>query len=379
MVLISIVVVVIIVAAVLGYGAYAGWFKTSSSSSGFPACNGTPTLSGAGSTFVYPIMSLWTFNYHSASGCAQINYASVGSGTGISDFTSKLVNYGASDAPPNYLQVKAFPAQALVMPDAAGAVAVMFNLKGVAPGGLNLTGSIVAQIYLGNITNWDNPAITTINPHLTLPNATIVPTARSDGSGTSYAFSGFLTQDNAYWSAHYGQNLQFPTLSGVVYQRGSTGVAGFVASTPDSIGYAELNYAETGGVNYAAIANPSGAFIVPSVATTAPALEAVGSSLPAGTANWSSVSVLNQGGAGAYPIATMTYLLIYEDVGIYGSSFTQNDAEWLVNFLTYIVTTGQNQATALFYVPLSASIVANCMNTISLIKYNGASIPTFSS
>jgi phosphate transport system substrate-binding protein len=352
------VVIVIIVIVVLAGWQFGGWFKNSST----PASKSTPTgctppgavaLTGAGSTFVNPLMTVWETD----DTATQVNYESVGSGTGISDITAKTVDFGASDAPLNVSQHAAVPG-ILEMPEAAGGVTVIYNVPGLtAP--LNVNGSVLAQIFLGTITNWNNTPLQTLNPHVVLPVDTISVQYRSDGSGTTYAFTQFLSKDSATWASQvgYGTVVVFPVRHG---DKGSSGIAGTVSTTPYTIGYVD----------------PTGAFILPSVANTASAIVDSQVTLPAGNGNWSGVSLINAPGAGDYPITTFTYLMFYPDPGVaYGSSYTLQKAENLVNFLNWTINQGQSYSEGLYYDVLPANVVAADEVTIKSMTFNGAAVP----
>ena len=375
MMIVVIVVVIIVIAGILGYGAYAGWFN------GHPASSSNLTIgvscpqpiSGAGSTFVFPAMSAWAGQFSTdTSSCIQAAYSAVGSGAGITQLTSKAVEFGASDAPLSYAQTKALPGAAMTIPEAIGPVTVVYN-SGNLPKGLNLTGSLVAQIYMGNITNWNDSAIKAINPGVNLPNQAIAVVHRSDSSGTSFVFTGWLSLESPAWKASIGQGTApvWPVGTGA---RGSGGVVGTVGSTVGAIGYAELNYAEFGsGVYTASLQNPAGNYIQPSIASTEPAVSAVAGNLPPGSGNWSAVSMLNQPGAGTYPMATFTYLIVYSDMGaVFGSAVSQSQAQATVNFIWWIIHDGQSVSSALYYVPIPDSVVSLNQATLSQMTYNGA-------
>jgi phosphate ABC transporter phosphate-binding protein len=348
-------------------------------------CGGT--LLAGGSTFVFPLMSVWT-NAYSLMACnstgthgatnTEIDYQAVGSGTGIANLEAGLYIFGASDAPLTPLQTHALSVPTITMPDSAGAVAMIYNLKVTNSAGatepISLSGPVIAAIYLGAITNWDATPITSLNPGLTIPNEPITVEHRSDGSGTSYAFSTFLCDENTSWNTYVGASTSpaWPTGLG---QKGSEGVAGAVAGTVGAIGYDELNYAEEEGSNIevAKVENPAGNFIYPTMADTSYAVQNA-SNLPAPTGNWSGYSIINGKGAGTYPISTLTYLMIYEDIGkapAYNGIFTLTNAEGLVAFLWWIVHTGQNDSAGLSYVPLPPVLVALDSTAIGEIEYNG--------
>ncbi|MCI4347036.1 MAG: phosphate ABC transporter substrate-binding protein PstS [Thermoplasmata archaeon] len=384
------VVAVVVVVALVG-GAYAaGWIKPASSASGSgyePPC---ASLSAAGSTFVNPLMQAWTYQYstlacHATAGATQVqvNYQPVGSGTGITDLTGKLVNIGASDAPLTTAQQTALPAPVITMPESAGAVTVIYDLTvkdasgAVVP--IKLSGPVLALIFNTNITNWNDSKIAALNPGITIPSQLITVVHRSDGSGTTFAFTTYLSAESAYWSSHisYGVKVNWPTST--IGQPGSTAVAGYVNGHVGAIGYDELNYAHYAGTTtfFASILNHAGNYILPDVTNTAAALAAVPvASFPVPTANWSGFSIINEAGASTYPIATLTYLMVYTDLGkVYGSGFSQAQAQALVSFLWWITHTGQASAAGQYYVPFSSGMVSSvCEAAIADIHYNGAAL-----
>jgi phosphate ABC transporter phosphate-binding protein len=376
--------VIVIVLAVVGVGFTQGWFSKSTttntpkaSATGlakFP-CSGTVSLTGAGSTFVYPLMSSWVSAAAQQTGnCLQVSYSSIGSGAGITQLTSKLVSFGASDAPLNPSQKAGMPAPFFTIPDALGAVSVIFNVPGVKV--LNVTGQVVAAIYLGDITNWNNSAIAALNPHTTLPNLAITVVHRSDGSGTSFVFTHWLAAENTTWANTIGAGLSVAWPTGLG-EKGSTLVTSTVVSTSGAIGYAELNYAKLQGAAYAAVQNPAGFFITPNGTNTAEAAQEVSSSLPNGSGDWGNVSIINQPGTTTYPLATLTYIVVFQDLGkAYGSGMTQTQAQWLVHYLYWAVSAGQNYSAGDFYVPMPVGITTLDETTISEIQYNGQSLVT---
>jgi phosphate transport system substrate-binding protein len=401
--LIIVVAVVVIIAVVLA-GAYAaGWLKPASSSSTASSCQapayipatsrgsstpvqsetsqstgvvpaGGQTLSGAGSTLVAPLMYAWTVNpgYYSNN---TVNYASVGSGAGITDITQKTVDFGASDAPLNPSQRAAIPSPGVVtIPESAGGAVPIYNLPSVSTT-LKFTGQVLAAIYLGDITNWNNTALQALNPGVTLPNACIYVVHRSDGSGTTFVWTSFLSSHNATWKSKIGfaTSVTWPTGYGA---KGNPGVTQTVKSTQDAIGYVDINYALTNGVAFGAVQNPAGNYIVANVSNIASAIKDANPTLPNGTGDWYNVSVINAPGAGDYPIATLTYLFVYKDLGVaYTSSYSLTKAEALVDFLKWCVTTGQNYAAEYYYVPIAPAVASADLTTINSITYNGSPIP----
>jgi phosphate transport system substrate-binding protein len=369
------VVVVVVIVIILGAGYYgAGWFKPASSTnnktSGCTLPASTP-LSGAGSTLVAPLMVAWELAYTAST----VSYQSVGSGAGISDITSKTVDFGASDAPLNPAQRAAIPSPGVVtIPESAGAAVPIYNLPTVSAT-LHFTGQVLAAIYLQKITNWNDTAIQAINPGVTLPNVAIVVVHRSDGSGTTFVWSSFLSAENATWKSTIGFGTTVNWPSGEVGSKGNSGVTATVKSTADAIGYVDINYALTQSVSYGSVQNPSGNYVLANVTNIASAIKDANPTLPAGTGDWYNVSVLNAPGAHDYPVATFTYLFVYTDVGVaYGSAYTLTKAENLVDFLAWIVnaTQGQTYSAGLYYIPLSSAVIAADLTTIAGIHYNGA-------
>lgn len=383
--------VIVVIVVVLAGGYAAGWFKASSTAKSACAAPGaapafvptsvassTPTvapaagqtLNGAGSTLVAPLMYAWSLDYTNNS----VNYASVGSGAGIQDITQKTVDFGASDAPLNPTQRAAIPSPGVVtIPESAGAAVPVYNLPVSAT--LKFTGAILASIYLGDITNWNNSALQAVNPGVTLPNACIIVVHRSDGSGTTFVWTSYLSQENTTWknTVGFATSVNWPVGVG---SKGNSGVTGTVKSTSDAIGYVDINYALTNGVAFGAVENPSGNYILANITNIASAIKDANPTLPSGTGDWYNVSVLNAPGAHDYPLATFTYVFVYTDVGVaYGSSYTLTKAEALVDFLHWMVTAGQSYSAALYYIPLSPSVVSADQTTIGTIKYNGAAIP----
>ncbi len=369
----AVIAVVVIIVIIVGAGWAAGWFKTSSSSSTSNGCTlpAAETLNGAGGTLVAPLMIAWSLAYTAST----VNYAAVGSSAGIADITSKTVDFGGSDAPLNPAQRAAIPSPGVVtIPESSGAAVPIYNLPGLSVT-LKFTGQILAAIYLGTITNWNNTPLQAANPGVTLPNAAIVVVHRSDGSGTTFVWSSFLSAENATWAATLGHSTTINWPVGVG-SKGNSGVTATVKSTTDSIGYVDINYALTNGVAFGAVQNPAGNYIEANVTNIESAITDANPTFPAATGDWYNVSVLNAPGAHDYPIATFTYLFVYKDLGVaYGSSYTQTKAQNLVDFLAWITgATGQSYAAPLYYVPLSSTVQTSDLATINSLTYNGATL-----
>jgi phosphate ABC transporter phosphate-binding protein len=286
---------------------------------------------------------------------------------------SKTVDFAASDAPLTASEAEGAP-NTLHIPETIGAVTVAYNIQGVSSG-LKLTGQVIADIFQGKITMWNDPAIQNLNPTVTLPATTINTVHRSDGSGTTFIFTGYLSAVSTSWKDAIGQgkSVAWPVGSG---SNGNTGVASIVNGTQNSIGYVELAYALQNGMTVAAVQNPSGNYIMPTLASTTAAAQAVAASgLPNGDASWTNVNLLNAQDAEAYPIVSFTYLLAYKELNVI-SGMTQDRATALVQFLWYVVHDGQDLAPALEYAALPSNVMQIDEATIASITFNGQTLST---
>src|ERR1700760_2965463 len=283
------------------------------------------TLLGAGSTFVYPLFSK-IFSKYTAS---KVNYQSIGSGGGILQLTNKTVDFGDSDAPLNADQTAKMSAAVLHIPMTSGAVVVTYNVPGVK-GGLNLSGKDLADIFLGKITNWNSPEIKDANKGVNIPDLPIVVVHRSDGSGTSFIFTDYLTKVNPDWAKKVGKASAVNWPAGLG-GKGSEGVAGLVKQTPGAVGYVELAYALQNKMTFANIQNKSGKFITPSLASTTLACNV---ELPADA----KVSVTNTDNPKGYPIASFTWALIYKEQNY--NSRSKDRATQLLKLLWYNIHQG---------------------------------------
>jgi phosphate ABC transporter phosphate-binding protein len=331
----------------------------------------TYTLNGAGSTFVNPLISAINANYSKINPNIQINYQPVGSGTGINFLAAKTVDFGASDAPLNNAQLLQVP-NALTIPDTIGAVAVAYNLGPKFPKGLYLNANVTARIFEGDITVWNDTQILNLNPNFAanLTNAPITVVHRSDSSGTTFVFSGYLNSTSV-WRYNQGKTVSWPVGIGA---NGNQGVAAVVQGTKYTIGYVELNYALSVGMAYSYLWNPSGnKYIEPTLNSTVLAATSI-SSLPAGSGNWQSINLLNSSNPGAYPIVTFSYIMVYQELNVFGSSMSLALAQTLVNYLWFVVHNGQDQARPLSYVALPSNVVTNAEASIRSITYNGQTL-----
>lgn len=336
------------------------------------------TLHARGASFPAPLLfNTWIPNYQSQTPGVTISYQSVGSGAGQRAFFNKTDDFDASDAPLSPSQRYLAP-NVLHVPETIGSITLSYNLPGITAS-LNLTGAIIAQIYQGQILNWNDPAIQSLNPRINLPAHQITTVHRSDGSGTTFIFTSFLSQDSASWASAIGAGTSVvwpgsPTgnpppiaLTG----NGNGGVAAVIASTQYSLGYVELNYALANGFTFAQIQNPRGNFILPSLTTTAYAVSNSSTILPSGSGDWSSVNMLNRPGDQTYPIASFTYFLVYKELNVIPSMDLNEtfQANALINFLYWAVNKGQQYASAQFYVPLPLAVRQLDNQTIQSITF----------
>ncbi|MGE5729857.1 MAG: phosphate ABC transporter substrate-binding protein PstS, partial [Gemmatimonas sp.] len=276
-----------------------------SSAAKSPSTTSGADLTGARATFPYPIYSKWFADYASSTG-VKINYQSIGSGGGIRQLTEGTVDFGASDAPMTDAELAKAKGPILHFPTVLGAVVVTYNLSGLtAP--LRLNGDAIAQIFAGKITKWNDSRIATLNPGAKLPARDILVVHRSDGSGTTYIFSDYLSAVNGAWAAApgKGKELSWPVGIGA---KGNEGVAGQVKQSEGAIGYTELAYAKQNHLAAAAIANQAGEYVEPSIESATAAAAGIGAKLPPNTDF--RISIVNAPGKGAYPISSFTWLLI---------------------------------------------------------------------
>jgi len=325
------------------------------------------SLSGAGATFPYPLISTMVVEYNKIRPDVQISYQSIGSGGGIRQHAEKTVDFGASDAPLNEKQREVAP-NTLHIPITIGSVVLAYNLPGI-PKGLKLTGEVIADIFLGKVTKWNDPAIQSLNPELNLPNKDILVVHRSDGSGTTFVWTGYLSTVSQEWKTKVGQGtaVQWPTGLGAA---GNEGVAAVIRGTEYTVGYVELAYALQNKMSYAYIKNREGRSIEPTLGTVAAAAASSAQTLPKGEESWAQVSLLNAPGADSYPISSFSYLLVYKELSTL-STMTKEKAQALVEFLWWATHDGQKYAPALEYVPLPQEVIAVNDVTIKSITYNG--------
>src|SRR5262245_52730544 len=263
-------------------------------------------INGAGATFPYPIYSKWFAEYNRLHPNVQINYQSIGSGGGIRQLMNQTVFFGATDGPMTDEQLKSAPGPILHLPTVLGAVVPVYNIPGVTD--LNFTGPLLADLYLGKIKKWNDPAITKLNPGAKLPATDVTIVHRSDGSGTTFIFVDYLSKVSDEFKTKVGVNTSVNWPAGVG-GKGNEGVSGLVAQTPGSIGYVELIYALQSKINFGPVQNVSGTFVKASVDTVTKAAAASAASMPADFR----VSITNAMGPDAYPISSFTWILLYQN------------------------------------------------------------------
>src|SRR5512139_518581 len=319
-------------------------------------------INGAGATFPYPLYSKWFYEYSNANPGVRFNYQSIGSGGGIKQITAGTVNFGATDAPMTEEEMKKTPGPILHIPTALGAVVVVYTLDKVESE-LKLTPDVLAGIYLGKITRWNDPKIAELNKTVTMPNADIVVAHRSDGSGTTDIFTNYLTTVNTEWRAKVGRGkaVNWPVGIG---GKGNEGVAGVVKQTPGAIGYVELAYAKQNRMMVASLRNRDGNFVTPTLEATSAAADGVAKSMPADFR----VSLVDSPGKDSWPIAGLTWILIYKE---------QKDAahgKALVQFLKWALKDGQKMEAALDYAALPKAVAEKVDKALRGVSFKGKSL-----
>ena len=313
------------------------------------------TITGAGSTFDYPAFTKWFEAYGNVDSTVQFNYQSIGSGGGIKNLLNQTVDFGASDAPMKDDALASAPGKILHIPIVVGGEAIAYNLPGNPK--LKLDADIVSGIYLGNITKWNDAKIAALNPGVSLPDLAIVVVHRSDGSGTTFIFTDYLSSVNPAWAdtAGKGTSVKWPAAIGIG-AKGNEGVAGQVKQTPGAIGYVELAYAKQNQMTYATLKNLAGNFVDPTLDTVSAAMATA--KIP----DDFRFSIVNAPGDQAYPIAGASWVLIYQK-----QKKAANGAK-LVAFLKWAVTDGQKITSTLDYAPLPDVVVQRELQLLGTIK-----------
>jgi phosphate transport system substrate-binding protein len=313
-------------------------------------------INGAGATFPYPIYSKWFSEYSKQNPNVKINYQSIGSGGGIRQVSEGTVDFGATDGPMNDEQIKGAKVKTMHIPTVLGAVVPVYNIPGVNKD-LNFSGDVIADIYLGKITTWNDPRIAKDNPGVNLPANAILPVYRSDGSGTTYIFTDYLSKVSSDWNSKVGKStsVKWPTGIG---QKGNEGVAGMVRQSPNSFGYVELIYAVQNKMPYGSVKNSAGKYVRASTDGVTAAAAASAKTMPADFR----VSITNAPGATSYPISSFTWLLI----PTHSADAAKGKA--LVDFLGWMLDHGQSEANTLTYAPLPKPVQDMVRKSIAQIK-----------
>jgi phosphate transport system substrate-binding protein len=313
-------------------------------------------INGAGATFPDPIYQKWFSEYNKLHPDVRINYQAVGSGAGIRQLTTQTVFFGASDGPMSQDQLLAAPGKVLHFPTVLGGVVPVYNIPGMSAE-LKFSGTVLANIFLGTVTKWNDPAIAALNPGVELPGTDITIAHRSDGSGTTYIFTDYLSKVSPEWKKRVGINAAVSWPVGVG-GKGSDGVTGLVRQTPGAIGYVELTYALTNKMSYGSVQNAAGKFVRASTDSVTAAADAASKNMPADFR----VSITNPPGDTAYPIASFTWLLFYE------SPKDKNQGKMMADFLKWAITEGQKFAPDLGYAPLPKPVVDLELQAVQKIK-----------
>ena len=313
-------------------------------------------INGAGATFPYPIYSKWFAEYNKLHSGVQINYQSIGSGGGIRQITNQTVFFGATDGPMTNEQLQAAPGKILHLPTVLGADVPVYNIPTVKTP-LKFTGAVLADIFLGKITKWNDPALVKLNPGVTLPATDITVVHRSDGSGTTYIWADYLAKVSPEWKSKVGVNTALNWPAGVG-GKGNEGVSGLVTQTPGSLGYVELVYALQNKISYGSVQNVAGEFVTASVQSVTVAAASAAAKMPADFR----VSITNAEGKGAYPISSFTWLLLYENPK------DKAQAKVMVDFVKWALTDGQKFAADLGFAPLPPEVVKLEMAALATIK-----------
>jgi phosphate transport system substrate-binding protein len=341
--------------------------STSTILSGAVYAQNSITINGAGATFPFPLIDTWRVDYQKVHPEVNINYQSIGSGGGIKQFTEKTVDFGATDAPLSQNESQHAPG-AVHIPETIGSVVAAYNLPSIPDKGLKLSGEVLADIFLGKITKWNDPKIQDMNKDKTLPGDDIVVVHRSDGSGTTFVWTDYLSSISPAWKEQLGKgkSVEWPVGIGAP---GNEGVANAIKGTPNTIGYIELSYALTTKTPFAFIQNKDGNFVEASLNSTMAAVQSYVASLPKGDAVWTNVSLVNAAGADSYPIASFSYILLYKELST-DPNLDQAKAKALVDFISWAITDGQKTAEGLDYVPLPDGVVKLNQDTLKSLTFN---------
>ena len=321
-----------------------------------PATAGAVQIDGAGATFPYPIYSKWFSEYNKLHPDVRINYQSIGSGGGIRQLSAQTVFFGATDGPMTNEQLQAAPGKVQHFPTVLGGVVPIYNLPGV-DAELKFAGPVLADIFLGKITKWSDPAIAKDNPGVSLPDSDITVVHRADGSGTSYIFCDYLAKVSPEYKTKIGVATSVNWPAGIG-GKGNEGVAGLVSQTPGSLGYVELIYALQNKISYGQVQNMNGKFVRASAESVTAAADAAAAKMPADFR----LSITNAPGDAVYPASSYTWLLLFENAP------DKKQAKTMVEFMKWALADGQKYCVALGYAPLPKPVVDMELKALQQIK-----------
>ncbi len=355
---------VVLVLGVAACGSSSKSSSTGSTSGGSSSSGGSSTISGAGSTFAAPVYQQWASSLPGVT----VNYQAVGSGAGITALSTKTVDFGASDPPLKPAEEASLgkvgpPVQ---IPMFLGAITVSYNVPGLKTG-LKLDGKTIADIYLGKVKSWNDPEVAALNPGMKLPSTSITVIHRSDSSGTTAGFTGFLAAVDPEFKSKVGEgkDVPWPTGTGA---KGNAGVAAAIQQTTGGIGYVEQAYALQHNFTYASVKNKAGTFVPPSLASTTAAAE--GLTIPANLG----IKIKNPSGANAYPITSQTFVVVFKDMCKAGIPGGEGAARGLVKFLEYGLGSGQQILSQADYATLPSAILAKSKEALASLQCNGAGL-----
>ncbi len=314
------------------------------------------SINAAGASFPYPLYAEWFARFDREHPGVEINYQPIGSGGGIRQVSDGILDFGASDGPMTDQQMAASPVKVLHVPTVLGAVVPVYNLPGVA-GELNFSAGVMADIYLGTITNWNDPRIVAENPGLTMPDHEILPVYRSDGSGTTFVLTDFLSKCSSVWASRIGRatSVKWPVGIG---EKGSEGVSGMVRQSPYSFGYVEMNYAAQNNMTYGRVRNAAGEWVKATTESVSAAAAATQDGIPADFR----VSITNPLGRGVYPVTSFTWML----VPIQPKSV--ENGRYIRQFLQWMLAEGEDMAPAMHYAPLPPPLRRRVLASLQALK-----------
>jgi phosphate transport system substrate-binding protein len=366
--------IVVVVVALVGAGLTTNWYGLASPSKSSAGCPTGITLQGAGANFVLALVSQWQASYKVATS-NLVNYNPDGAGAGITSLSEATVDFAATDEPLNASEVASMPGTTLTLPVTGGAVSIIYNIPGFTRP-LNLTGALIADIYLGTVSNWNDPLLLANNPGL--PNQPILTVHRFDPAGTTYVLTNVLSDDSSAWASGPGTSIapNWPsTPNPQNAEKGNSALAKYVSSTPYTIGYVDLADAVSRSLPSAGIQNPAGHYVIPTISNTQGAINNLsGQPIPPATGDWSGVSWVNSPGSYDYPLAALTYFMVFQNPGI-GFAPSLAKTQVLIQWLDWTMTSGQSYSGNLYYVNPPAKLLTQDKSALAGMNFNGATVP----